>query len=175
MSFNTRNYNEGEWVRLRPSLMKGFDFGQINDVLRDERVGVIWSINKNRERVIFAEDVIRCSEHGEGFILYQVAQMIWNLKRKKVNIRTSGLMTVRERLEYRKEKISEIRRRILAIEFALEYWLDLRRDGLNVQAEDLVETIAKVERLLDGYAEEDRQAKDGPARVAGSGKGGLNG
>lgn len=168
MKFNTRNYNEREWVRLRPSLSIGFDYGQICDVLSDDRLNVQWKVNPHRDLNIHAGDVIRCGQMGEGPVLDQVGTLLHTLraKRSKPYIPTKG--TVEDRIEARRRLRSEVDRETLAIEFGLEYWLDLRRDGCDAQIEDLAETIAKVQRLLDGYS-------DDRARVTGRVKGGLNG
>lgn len=166
MAFNTRNYNERDWVRIRPSLSAGFDFGQINDILSDDRLGVSWSIKPNRDRIINAEDVIRCAELGEGQILAQLTDLLSDLRFKETRPPLE-LVTPRKRYEFKKAARDAARRRAIAIELGLEYWLDLRRDGCDAQVDDLAEMIINAERLIE--QERDR------ACVAGSAKGGCNG
>lgn len=168
MSFNTRNYREREWVRLRPSLSIGFDYGQICDVLSDDRLNVQWKVNPYRDLNIHAGDVIRCGQMGEGPVLDQVGTLLHTLRAKRMKPNIPPIGTVEDRIEARRRFRSEVDRETLAIKFGLEYWLDLRRDGCDAQVEDLAETIAKVQRLLDGYS-------DDRARVTGSDNGGLNG
>jgi hypothetical protein len=148
MSFNSRKYDERDWVRIRPSLSIGFDFGQINDILSGDRLGVSWSVNPHRNRIIRSQDVIRCAEMGEGQILRQITKLLVELNRATEKPPVQ-LVTPRARYEFKKQCRAKADRKKLAIEFGLEYWLDLRRDGCDAKIEDLAEFIVRAEQSME--------------------------
>ena len=107
---------ERQYVRVRPSLGEGFDFGQIVDLLPGERLRMRWVLNPRRGAIVDARDVISVGALGEGAMLERIDEWLRQHSRKS----TPSLKPGHE----------------VALATALEYWLDLRRDGCNAQIGD---------------------------------------
>ena len=107
--------SERQYVRVRPTLPDAFDFGPVVDLLPGNRLRVRWVINQRRCAIVDAQDVIGCGQLGEDFLLRHVDEQI------KASARQPS----------RDWNLSKV-----AIGDAVEYWLNLRRDGCNVQVED---------------------------------------
>ena len=127
---------ERQFARLRPTLGQGFDFGQIVDVLPNNRLRVHWVMNHRRKKVVDAGDVIPCGENGERHLLLKVEEQLWSLQRG-----TGG------------KAMRKARKLVaLAVDFTLEQWLDLRRDGINVQPDDFYNNLGIAVNLLGDEA-----------------------
>ena len=111
---------ERQFARLRPTLEEGFDFGQILDVLPNNRLRVHWVMNHRRKKVVDAGDVIPCGENGEQHLLLKLEEQLWSLR---CGAGDKAMRKARKLVA-------------LAVDFTLEHWLDLRRDGINVQPDD---------------------------------------
>lgn len=116
---------ERQYVRVRPSLGEGFDFGRIVDLLPGQRLRVRWVLNPRRGAIVDAQDVISVGMLGEAALLADLEGQIASLVRRK----PQGWGVT-----------------LSALGDALEYWLDLRRDGCNAQPRDFNDLL---DRALD--------------------------
>ena len=118
---------ERQIVRLRPTLGRGLAVGRIIDLLPGGLLNVLWfatdkSLNGSRGlEKLHPQDVLLLPD-DEAAVVAQLDDLL-----------------SRANEQYR-----------LAITVALEFWLDLRRDGQNAQIQDLTDLIVNAQRHISG-------------------------
>jgi hypothetical protein len=120
---------ERQIVRLRPTLGRGLAIGRIIDLLPGGLLNVLWLATDKRLNgsrgleKLHPQDVLLLPD-DEAAVVAQLEDLF-----------------SRANEQYR-----------LAITVALEYWLDLRRDGQNAQIQDLADLIVNAQRHIKGPA-----------------------
>lgn len=117
------DFQERQFVRVRPSLGGGFDFGPVVDTLPGNRLRIRWVLDLRRGAIVDEQDVIPCGDLGEEILLRDIDNQIRTMARL-----------------YPREWGATLN----ALGISVEYWLDLRRDGCNAQIEDFNDMFARV-------------------------------
>lgn len=114
---------ERQIVRIRPTLVQRFAVGRIIDLLPQERLRVLWIVPPkgcdHNMSIHAATDLLQIPEDQ--------AQVVRELSNQHKT--STGLYKA-------------------AIEAALEYWLDLRRDGIESSVRELGENIVRLHQHL---------------------------